>query len=467
MFFGTGRKKGFTIIELLVVISIIGVLAALILVGLRVTRARAQDVQRKSDIRSIRTALTAYAGDNSEKYPLSNGDGAGWEGLSNDSSTGIKLLSDGLLGNIPQDRDGEYYSYFSDGNGFELKSKLAAEPGQSYVVSDSEGSGGGTVSSYVDTSAPLWDTEFSMVSTADHAVMILDRQAGKVRYMWDKAYDDNGVDNYRYRYAIAGTGDWHISELQTVNYADITGLDISKAYDFIVYAYDMVGNESRISVNHMPRERRIDLSASGIAPDWGTGMGYTVIQASDNIITVSVEGNNTDCPVMRYMRNGSNDAIAGMAICDRPTMPISGQNALSAHLPVGNYHFWIYNMNLGGDLNPLVKEFDYNIAGRLGDTIKPIMKNSLLNDARKVEIRDNGDDFTISWQAAGDNIRPNKYHITIKSYTDPSFDESWESDVNSVTVMLERAQSYNIKVFATDSNGNESNISGANFGISG
>jgi len=67
------RKKGFTLIELLVVISIIGVLATLIIANFNAARERARDVQRKSDLRQIKTALRLYYNDMTT-YPASNGD---------------------------------------------------------------------------------------------------------------------------------------------------------------------------------------------------------------------------------------------------------------------------------------------------------------------------------------------------------------------------------------------------------
>lgn len=56
-------KKGFTLIELLVVISLIGILSTLILANLNSGRERSRDVQRKSDLRNIQTALRLYYND--------------------------------------------------------------------------------------------------------------------------------------------------------------------------------------------------------------------------------------------------------------------------------------------------------------------------------------------------------------------------------------------------------------------
>ena len=62
------NNHGFTLVELLIVMSILGVLATMIASGFRSSQARGRDVQRKSDLKQIASALEIYYSDYS-KYP--------------------------------------------------------------------------------------------------------------------------------------------------------------------------------------------------------------------------------------------------------------------------------------------------------------------------------------------------------------------------------------------------------------
>ncbi len=64
-------KQGFTLIEMLVVISLIGILAALGMVSFSSVQKQARDTTRKSDLKQYQTSLESYASKNSGNYPVS------------------------------------------------------------------------------------------------------------------------------------------------------------------------------------------------------------------------------------------------------------------------------------------------------------------------------------------------------------------------------------------------------------
>ena len=61
-------NKGFTLIELMIVIAIIGILAAIAIPQFAAYRTRAYNAAAESDLRNCRTALEAYYADY-QQYP--------------------------------------------------------------------------------------------------------------------------------------------------------------------------------------------------------------------------------------------------------------------------------------------------------------------------------------------------------------------------------------------------------------
>ena len=110
--------RGFTLIEILVVISIIGILATVGLANFLPSLARARDSQRIDDARKLITILEQYKSDNGS-YPVT----AGWISSSSGSTDWISGLAPSYVDRVPVDPRNTaakelYYYYRSDGNDY-------------------------------------------------------------------------------------------------------------------------------------------------------------------------------------------------------------------------------------------------------------------------------------------------------------------------------------------------------------
>ena len=102
------NKKGFTLIEVLIVVSIIGILASIVLVGLGAFRTRGRDTRRLADIRQIQGGLELYYS-KFGSYPLSVTFGA--------LQTALQGATIGIT-KIPDDPSvGKHYLYKTDSGG--------------------------------------------------------------------------------------------------------------------------------------------------------------------------------------------------------------------------------------------------------------------------------------------------------------------------------------------------------------
>ena len=86
-----GKKHlGFTIVEILVVVAVIGILATLVMVSVGKSKAKARDAQRKADLKTMSTALGLYKDEN-KVYPGANINTDTWTRLAQCGGTTTNL----------------------------------------------------------------------------------------------------------------------------------------------------------------------------------------------------------------------------------------------------------------------------------------------------------------------------------------------------------------------------------------
>jgi len=120
---------GFTMIELLVVTTIMIILSTIGLASYRITAKNARDSKRRADLETVRQALVLRRSDIGS-YPSDSGTGA-YEDITD------VLMTDGYLSS-PKPRDPKYpdseYTYAGDGVSFTLTAILENQIPTAYSV---------------------------------------------------------------------------------------------------------------------------------------------------------------------------------------------------------------------------------------------------------------------------------------------------------------------------------------------
>lgn len=143
-------NKGFTLIEILIVVAIIGILASIVLVGLNPSKKAANDARRLSDLKQVQNALELFY-NKCGYYPVPGVSETGsscndftthksgqtpdptqetvtWTGLTNSLRNSVPGV-----GTIPSDPVGGTFSYtygvdLSDGQSYVLKAQTESNP---------------------------------------------------------------------------------------------------------------------------------------------------------------------------------------------------------------------------------------------------------------------------------------------------------------------------------------------------
>lgn len=109
-------QKGFTLVELLIVIAIIGILSTLLVANFIGVRQRSKDSQRKADLRQMQSALELYRSDQGS-YPTTIPNcpsGSAISLMTPDCSTSTYMQK------VPKDPSGGDYSYTSNGTTYTI-----------------------------------------------------------------------------------------------------------------------------------------------------------------------------------------------------------------------------------------------------------------------------------------------------------------------------------------------------------
>ncbi|MFQ5748399.1 MAG: prepilin-type N-terminal cleavage/methylation domain-containing protein [Planctomycetota bacterium] len=131
------RQKGFTIIEMLIVVSILAMLTAILVPVLDDSAKSSRDARRAADLKSVQAALEAYKRENGV-YPSTNnqwwGDAPSYGGK---DYQGAKAYIPGMVPNfmpsLPKDPDPQYpsgdkgYLYRSDGKNYKFLANKTPE----------------------------------------------------------------------------------------------------------------------------------------------------------------------------------------------------------------------------------------------------------------------------------------------------------------------------------------------------
>ncbi len=108
-------KKGFTLIELMIVVVILGVLMSTVLPKLTGAQARARDAGRLADMNNIATALMVYYDDNGV-FPGESGTGECLDEADGEGSSGLAIASYLEGSKVPKDPQVNANKWLCDGD---------------------------------------------------------------------------------------------------------------------------------------------------------------------------------------------------------------------------------------------------------------------------------------------------------------------------------------------------------------
>jgi prepilin-type N-terminal cleavage/methylation domain-containing protein len=120
-------KKAFTLIEMLVTITIISILAGFVIVKINDSANLAKDTQRKADINLLANSVVSYSADNYSSKPITDENGCTIGGGTDQCSTEIENALKAYLPTLPKEPNSNaYYIYWSNGTDCTVTANLSS-----------------------------------------------------------------------------------------------------------------------------------------------------------------------------------------------------------------------------------------------------------------------------------------------------------------------------------------------------
>jgi general secretion pathway protein G len=129
-------KRGFTLVELLIVIAILAILSTLGINNFMTARIKARDISRKSDLSTIAKSLEAYVNDK-RAYPAATS--LSWGDPFTDSTVTPPTV---YAAKLPSDPGGYNYYYVKSGAGYTLYAHLENTEDPTIYAPATDGCGG-------------------------------------------------------------------------------------------------------------------------------------------------------------------------------------------------------------------------------------------------------------------------------------------------------------------------------------
>lgn len=254
-FFSKEVFKGFTLVELLVVISVVAVVASVTVVFLGQTRASARDGKRQTEIHTLETTLQQYHSDHGN-YPKEETGIIIEEKYQDEAGTFYMEMKDEYLPSSPEDPlygsgktyvdaegvDRDYgYRYVTNDDGSEYALFNGLETSGDYIESYSSGSAGGTLG---------WEGVPATPPSPPTGLRSIEQGPDYVVLAWDPNPEAD-IAGYKIHYKEGEVSIY--SELDVGNQTSyvFNGLSSGTTYYFSLTAYDVDAEESNPSEEMM------------------------------------------------------------------------------------------------------------------------------------------------------------------------------------------------------------------------